>query len=57
MERQSEIILTGDFNEVIGDDNNKITELIIKSNLIDVHADRHGFEYDFATYKRGKRTN
>ena len=55
MERQSDIILTGDFNDVIGDGNNDLTILTSSFDLIDVHANKHGFDHEIATYKRGKR--
>ena len=54
-ERQSDIILTGDFNDVIGDVNNDLTILMSSFNLIDIHANRHGFNNEIATYKKGER--
>ena len=55
MDRQSDIILTGDFNDVIGDSNNALTMLISDFGLIDVHTNKHGFDTDIPTYIRGPR--
>ena len=53
--RQSDIILTGDFNDVIGESNNALMKLISEFGLIDVHSNKHGYDTDLPTYKRGPR--
>ena len=53
--RQSYIILTGDFNDVIGENNNALTKLISEFGLIDVHSNKYGYDTDLPTYKRGPR--
>ena len=55
VDRQSDIILTSDFNEVVGESNNALTQLISDFGLIDVHTNKHGFDTDIPTYKRGPR--
>ena len=53
--RQSDIILTGDFNNVIREGNNALTKLISGFGLIDVHSNKRGYNTDLPTYKRGPR--
>ena len=55
VDRQSDIILTGDFNDLIGESNNALTMLISDFGLIDIHTNKHGFDTDIPTYKRGPR--
>ena len=52
---QSDIILTGDLNDEIGESNNALTKLISEFGLIDVHSNKHGYDTDLPTYKRGPR--
>ena len=47
--------MTGDFNDDIGDGNNKLTLLLSEFDLTDVHAHKHGFNTKLASYKRGQR--
>ena len=51
--KRQDIIITGDFNDVIGDSFNPLTKLIQQFDLRDVHAFNHGYNYDIATYFRG----
>ena len=51
--KKPDIILTGDFNEDVGENYNKLTQLIFDMELIDVHAYKHGFDCDIATWARG----
>ena len=53
--RQSDIILTGDFNDEIGDGNNKLTLLLSEFDLTDAHAHKHGYNTKLTSYKRGQR--
>ena len=48
------IILTGDFNEELGEDPHGITSLVIQFNLIDTYSAIHGVD-DSPTYSRGQR--
>ena len=53
-EDNQDIILMGDFNEVVGDDPKMMAKVIAAGNLTDVHAHRHGHA-NIATYIRGRR--
>lgn len=48
-------ILTGDFNDVVGESNNELTQLISDFGIINVHTNKHGFNTDIPTYKRRPR--
>ena len=50
-----DIILTGDFNEIIGDSHNSLTLALLDIGLHDIIALKHGFDTDINTYKRGPR--
>ena len=50
-----DIILTGDFNDTIGESHNALTLAILEIGLQDVIAIQHGFDTNIATYKRGPR--
>ena len=54
-DRQSYIILIGNFNDVIRESNNALTKLIDDFELIDVHTNKHEFDTDIPTCKRGPR--
>ena len=45
-----DVIITGDFNDVIGDSFNSLTKLIQEFDLRGVHAFNHGYDYNIATY-------
>ncbi|OEU17034.1 hypothetical protein FRACYDRAFT_239635 [Fragilariopsis cylindrus CCMP1102] len=47
-----DIILTGDFNELIGDDPNGMVKVISAGGLTDAHSHQHGV-VDISTYTRG----
>jgi hypothetical protein len=47
-----DIILTGDFNELVGDDLNGMATVLTAGGLTDVHSHQHG-EVDITTYTRG----
>ena len=49
------IILTGDFNDVIEDNYIELMKLLLEMELIDVHAYKHGFDCDIATWVHGNR--
>jgi hypothetical protein len=49
-----DIILTGDFNEVVGDDPNGMAKVLIAGNLTDAHSNQHG-TVDITTYTRGTK--
>ena len=54
--RQSDIIiLTGDFNDVIGESNNALAKLFSEFGFIDVHFNKHRYNTDISTHKRGPR--
>ena len=53
-EDKQDIILIGDFNEVVGDDPKMIAKVLTAGNLTDVHAHKHGHA-NIATYIRGRR--
>ena len=50
-----DIILTGDFNEVIGEDSKLMARVLRAGHLIDVHEKKHGNACNIATYIRGRR--
>jgi exonuclease III len=47
-----DIILTGDFNELVGDDPRGMTTVLSAGNLTDAHGHQHG-TVDITTYTRG----
>jgi hypothetical protein len=47
-----DIILTGNFNELVGDDPRGMTTVLSAGNLTDVHGHQHG-TVDITTYTRG----
>jgi hypothetical protein len=49
-----DIILTGDFNELVGDDTNGMARVLSAGGLTDVHSHQHGV-VDTTTYTRGKK--
>jgi endonuclease/exonuclease/phosphatase family metal-dependent hydrolase len=49
-----DIILTGDFNELVGDDLTKMAKVLEAGQLTDVHGHQHG-EVDIKTYTRGHK--
>jgi endonuclease/exonuclease/phosphatase family metal-dependent hydrolase len=49
-----DIILTGDFNEVVGDESNGMAKVLLAGNPTDVHSNQHG-TVDITTYTRGTR--
>ena len=49
-----DIILIGDFNEVVGEDSKLMAKVLSAGKLIDVHAHKHGHE-NIATYIQGQR--
>lgn len=51
--KRRDIIITGDFNDTIGDSYNPLTRLIQDFDLRDVHAFNHGYDYNIAIYFRG----
>ena len=53
-EDNQDIILMGDFNEVVGDDPKMMAKVLAAGNLTDVHAHKHGHA-NIATYIRGRR--
>ena len=53
--KRQDIILTGDFNEYVGENYNKLTQLMLDMELIDFHAFKHGFDCDIATWARGSQ--
>lgn len=48
------VMVLGDFNEVMGEDEDGLTKLITDCNLVDVMANKH-FAAGFTTYARGSR--
>ena len=50
-----DIILMGDFNETIGDDPQMMAKILAAGHLTDVHANKHGYGKNIATYIRGTR--
>ena len=49
-----DIILAGDFNELIGDDPNGMAAVLQAGNLTDAHSHQHG-EVEISTYTRGSK--
>jgi hypothetical protein len=49
-----DIILTGDFNELVGDDANGMAKVLQAGNLTDAHGHQHGI-IDTNTYTRGTK--
>jgi hypothetical protein len=49
-----DIILTGDFNEIVGDDSNGMAKVLLAGNLTDAHSNQHS-TVDITTYTRGKK--
>ena len=49
-----DIILMGDFNEVVGDDPKMMTKILVAGNLTDVHTHKNGHA-NIAAYIRGRR--
>jgi hypothetical protein len=49
-----DIILTGDFNKMVGDDSNGMAKVLMAGNLTDVHSNQHGI-VDITTYTRGTK--
>jgi hypothetical protein len=49
-----DIILTGDFNELVGDDPRGMTKVLEAGNLTDAHGHQHG-NVDITTYTRGTK--
>ena len=50
---KNDIILTGDFNDEIGNKYGDLTQMIEALGLIDIYSYRHGFESEVSTYNRG----
>ena len=48
-DNNQDIILMGDFNEVVGDDPKIMAKVLMAGNLTDVHAHKHGHAH-IATY-------
>ena len=53
-EDSQDIILMGDFNEVVDDDLKMMAKVVSAGNLTDVHAHKHEHA-NIATYIRGRR--
>ena len=53
-DNNQDLILMGDFNEVVGDDPKMMAKVLMAGNLTDVHAHKHG-QAHIATYIRGRR--
>ncbi|OEU11118.1 hypothetical protein FRACYDRAFT_246229 [Fragilariopsis cylindrus CCMP1102] len=49
-----DIILTGDFNELVGDDHRGMTKVLSAGSLTDAHEHQHG-TVDITTYTRGTK--
>jgi endonuclease/exonuclease/phosphatase family metal-dependent hydrolase len=50
--KDKDIILTGDFNELVGDDPRGMSTVLSAGDLIDAHGHQHG-EINITTYTRG----
>ena len=50
-----DIILTGDFNEMVGENPKMMAKVLLAGNLVDVHEVKHGNECNIATFVREKR--
>ena len=53
-DNNQDLILMGDFNEVVGDDPKMMAKVLMAGNLTNVHAHKHGHAH-IATYIRGRR--
>ena len=53
-EDNQDIILMGDFNEVVGDDPKMMAKVLSAGNLTDVNAHKHE-QANIATHIRGRR--
>lgn len=51
--KQQDMILTGDFNEKVGDNYNEFTQLMLDIEFTDVHSYKHGFDYNIVTWDCG----
>jgi hypothetical protein len=51
---EKDIILTGDFNEMVGDDPNGMVKVLSAGGLTDAHSHQHGI-VDITTYTRGTK--
>jgi exonuclease III len=49
-----DIILTGDFNELVGDDPNMTAKVLMAGSLTDVHGHQHG-DVDITAYTQGQK--
>jgi endonuclease/exonuclease/phosphatase family metal-dependent hydrolase len=49
-----DIILTGDFNELVGDNPNQMAKVLQEGCLTDVHGHQHG-EVDINAYTQGHK--
>jgi hypothetical protein len=49
-----DIILTGDFNKMVGDDSNGMAKVLSAGNLTDAHSNQHSI-VDITTYTRGTK--
>jgi endonuclease/exonuclease/phosphatase family metal-dependent hydrolase len=49
-----DIILTGDFNELVGDEPQGMAKVLTAGGLTDAHSHQHG-EVDITTYTRGTK--
>jgi hypothetical protein len=52
--KDKDIILTGDFNELVGDDPNQMAKVLQEGCLTDVYRHQHG-EVDINTYTQGHK--
>ena len=52
---KDDIVLTCDFNEVVGEDSKLMAKVLRAGNLIDVHEKKHGNACNITTYIRGRR--
>ena len=52
---KEDIILTGDFNEVVGKDPKLMAKVLRAGNLIDVHEKKHGNACNIETYIRNRQ--
>ena len=50
-----DIILMGDFNEVIGEDPNEMARVMKQGKLTDAYCHKHGLTNESSTYARGNR--
>ena len=49
---KDDIILTGDFNEVVGEDSKLMAKVLRAGNLVDVHEKKYGNACNIAMYIR-----